>query len=78
MADVSEHATARAQAASLQAEADATTLVNVRERCQQAADSWTKIADRIERVGLTFVAKVDDLAGEASPARTRTRRSGSV
>ena len=59
MADMSELATARNQAAFQQVEADSATLANVRERRQQAADSWTKIADRIEKVGLTFVAKAD-------------------
>lgn len=50
-APMSGLATARAQAAVQQANADAAILANVRERCQEAADSWTKLADRIERVG---------------------------
>lgn len=56
---MSELVTARTQAALQQAEADAATLANVRERCQQAADSWTKIADRIEKSGLTTAVKPD-------------------
>ncbi len=59
MADRSELATARTQAAFQQAEADSATLANVRERCQQAANSWTKIADRIEKVGPAPVVKSD-------------------
>jgi hypothetical protein len=39
----------RARAAAEQANADGATLANVRERCQRAADSWAKMADRAER-----------------------------
>ncbi|CAA9487618.1 MAG: hypothetical protein AVDCRST_MAG39-550 [uncultured Sphingomonadaceae bacterium] len=39
----------REQAARQQADADAATLDNVRDRCQRAADAWTLLAERIER-----------------------------
>lgn len=40
----------RTRAAAEQANADAATLANVRERCERAAKAWTEIADRAERV----------------------------
>lgn len=41
--------TYRAQAEKAQAEADAATLANVRERNLRAAEAWTLMADRQER-----------------------------
>jgi len=41
--------TYRAQAEKAQADADAATLANVRERNQRAADAWTQMAERQER-----------------------------
>lgn len=40
----------RAQAAKAQADADAATLANVRDRCQRSARAWAEMADRAERV----------------------------
>ncbi len=40
----------RAQAAKAQADADAATLENVRERCQRSATAWAEMAERAERV----------------------------
>lgn len=39
----------REYAAKAQADADAATLENVRERNQRAADAWLQMADRQER-----------------------------
>ena len=39
----------REYAAKSQADADAATLENVRERNQRAANAWTQMADRQER-----------------------------
>ncbi|TKD52098.1 hypothetical protein FBR43_04070 [Sphingomonas baiyangensis] len=39
----------RARAAVEQANADAATLDNVRERCDRAAQAWTAMANRAER-----------------------------
>ena len=39
----------RDQAAVQQAAADAATLGNVRDRCQQAANAWTGLAERLQR-----------------------------
>lgn len=39
----------RTRAAAEQANADAATLTNVRERCERAAKAWTDMADRAER-----------------------------
>ncbi len=41
--------TYRSNAERAQAEADAATLENVRERNQRAADAWTLMAERQER-----------------------------
>ena len=38
----------RTQAARQQADADAATLDNVRDRSQRAADAWGKLADQLE------------------------------
>ena len=40
----------RTRAAAEQANADAATLTNVRERSERAAKAWTEMADRAERV----------------------------
>lgn len=40
----------RTRAAAEQANADAATLANVRERSERAAKAWTEMADRAERV----------------------------
>lgn len=40
----------REQAAEQQEAADSATLENVRERCQRAADAWSALATRTERV----------------------------
>lgn len=40
----------RQQAEQQQAAADASSLENVRERCQRASDAWVALADRIARV----------------------------
>lgn len=39
----------RARAQAEQANADASTLDNVRERCERAAKAWTKMAEQAER-----------------------------
>jgi hypothetical protein len=48
----------RARAVAEQANADAADLANVRERCQRAADSWTKMADRAERTQAMRAARI--------------------
>ncbi|AUW59061.1 hypothetical protein C1T17_14115 [Sphingobium sp. SCG-1] len=40
----------RQQAAKAQADADATQLHNVRDRCLRSMAAWTDMADRAERV----------------------------
>ena len=39
----------RARAAAERANGDASTLANVKERCERAARAWEEIADRQER-----------------------------
>ncbi len=46
----------RDQAALQQTQADAATLANVRERCQNAANAWTGLADRIQRTDIARAA----------------------
>ncbi len=55
----------RTQAAKAQADADATTLDNVRERCIRSMVAWTEMADRAERVA------VERATREAASATTR-------
>lgn len=40
----------RSRAVSEQANADAATLANVRDRCTRSAKAWADMADRAERV----------------------------
>ena len=53
----------REQASQQQAAADAATLQNVRDRCQGAADAWTTLAARSERVATIQAARVVEGGG---------------
>lgn len=46
---MSEASMYRFQAACQQAEADATTLSNVREKCEDSVRAWTRMAERVEQ-----------------------------
>ncbi|MFL6752032.1 MAG: hypothetical protein ACJ8FL_02235 [Sphingomicrobium sp.] len=54
------------RAAQCRAEADATTLVNVRDRCLSAAAAWDEMADRVRR---TQVYRVEDAARKVEQGR---------
>lgn len=55
------------QAAQCRAEADLTSLANVRERCLSAASAWDSMADRVRR---TQTYRVEDAARKAAEGRT--------
>jgi hypothetical protein len=54
------------RAAQCRAEADATRLVNVRDRCLSAAAAWDEMADRVRR---TQVYRVEDAARKVEQGR---------
>jgi hypothetical protein len=54
------------RAAQCRAEADQTTLANVRERCLSAASAWDDMADRVRR---TQTYRVEDAARKAEQGR---------
>ena len=55
------------RAAQCRAEADLTSLANVRERCLSAASAWDSMADRVRR---TQTYRVEDAARKAADGRT--------
>ena len=55
------------RAAQCRAEADLTSLANVRERCLSAASAWDSMADRVRR---TQTCRVEDAARKAAEGRT--------
>jgi hypothetical protein len=55
------------RAAQCRAEADLTSLANVRERCLSAASAWESMADRVRR---TQTYRVEDAARKAAEGRT--------
>jgi len=56
-----------ARAAQCRAEADSTTLVNVRARCLTAASAWDDMADRVRR---THTYRVEDAARKLAEGRS--------
>lgn len=54
------------RAAQCRAEADGTTLVNVRDRCLSAASAWDNMADRVRR---TQIYRVEDAARKVAEGR---------
>jgi hypothetical protein len=54
------------RAAQCRAEADATKLVNVRDRCLSAASAWDNMADRVRR---TQNYRVEDAARKVEQGR---------
>ncbi len=58
-----------ARAAQCRAEAEAATLVNVRDRCLSAASAWDDMADRVHR---TQTYRAEDAARKAQLARAAT------
>ena len=59
---MSETSIYRLQAAYQQADAEAATLTNVRQRCERAAYAWTQMAERVER---TDALRVEQRAAAA-------------
>ena len=55
------------RAAQCRAEAELTSLANVRERCLSAASAWDSMADRVRR---TQTYRVEDAARKAAEGRT--------
>lgn len=55
------------RAAQCRAEADLTSLANVRERCLSAASAWDSMADRVRR---TQTYRLEDAARKAAEGRT--------
>jgi hypothetical protein len=55
------------RAAQCRAEAELTSLANVRERCLSAASAWDSMADRVRR---TQTYRVEDSARKAAEGRT--------
>jgi hypothetical protein len=58
----------RARAAAEQAAADASTLGNVRDRCERSAKAWTDMAVRAERVVTQRHEREDAAAARADAA----------
>ena len=54
------------RAAQCRAEADLTSLANVRDRCLTAASAWDDMADRLRR---TQIYRVEDAARKAEQGR---------
>jgi hypothetical protein len=54
------------RAAQCRAEADLTSLANVRDRCLSAASAWDSMADRVRR---TQIYRVEDAARKAEQGR---------
>lgn len=54
---MSQAETYRAQAAQMLADAAATPLANVRERCERSAAAWTDMADRADRTDASRAAR---------------------
>lgn len=54
------------RAAQCRAEAELTSLANVRERCLSAASSWDGMADRVRR---TQVIRLEDAARKAEQGK---------
>lgn len=57
----------RAQAGRCRAEAEATTLANVRERCLRAEAAWLDMAVRQERVAASRASREAAPAPDAEP-----------
>jgi hypothetical protein len=58
-----------ARAAQCRAEADLTSLANVRDRCLSAASAWDAMADRVRR---TQTYRVEDAARKVEQGRAGT------